>query len=147
MSSEVYGFEVGIKTSDLTKAYGFEVGLIKASSQVHGFEIGLHFDLTVNVIDNDSNPLSNQTIQVYDTNDNLLDSVFTASGSWYFSLFEAGTYKISTNSSDRMQEVVFDGETPLEENFIVKGLKLEYRVKATGLFGDSDWSNVLEVNI
>lgn len=142
--SNVYGFEIGTKTADVSKVYGFEVGLIKAASMVYGFEVGLNFDLTVNVVDDESNPLPNQTIQIYDTDDNLLDSVFTASGSWYFSLFEPGTYKISTSSSDRIQQIVFDGETALEAEFIVIGKTYTYRIRSTE---DQEYTNEVTVKI
>lgn len=131
----------------MSQLYGFQLELQGVGSQLFGFQLEVDYNLTVNVVDGDTNPLTNQTIQLYDENQNLLDSVFTTTGTWYFSLFEAGTYYISAESSDRLQEITFDGATPLEEEFIVKGIKLEYRVKTTSPFGDSDWSDILEKNI
>lgn len=133
----------------MSQVYGFSIELEGLGSQLFGFSIEVDHSLIVTVIDGSGVPIPNADVEIYQ-NGTLINSIqANASGVALISLVDAGSYEISTPTSDRKQTITWDGVNAVIADFVVYGIQHQYRIKAkgAGAVGDSDWSEILTVNI
>ena len=133
----------------MSQFFGFSIEVKDQYSQFFGFSVEVEHSLIVTIIDDNGVSIPNANVEVYQ-NGTLINSIqANASGVALISLVDVGAYEISTSTSDRKQTITWDGVNAVKADFAVYGIQHQYRIKAkgAGAVGDSDWSEVLTVNI